>query len=100
MTIPWQHLRALNTFSCPSCSSRLRVKPSFYKANSVLGFLLGAAVAVSTGATGWSLALMAFLLGWPGVYFCGFVVPKVLGIPLEAVPNGGRVALGESNEID
>jgi len=57
-------------------------------------------VAVSTGASGWNLVLMGFLLAWPGVYLCGFVIPKMVGIPLEAVPSEGRVPLGESNEPD
>jgi hypothetical protein len=100
MTIPWQYVSASKIFVCPSCSSRVRVKRSSLKVTAAAGLLLAVAAASVTGATGWSLVLMAFVLSWPCMYVCGFIKPKIFGFPLEAVPTGGRVPLGDSNQPD
>ena len=96
MTIPWTFMRAGQAFRCPSCSELVRVKQSSHRRAGVIAFIIAVAAAYGAGATGLSLAIISVLLSLPFTVVAGMLLPKILGLPMEAVPHGGHTDLGES----
>ena len=85
MTVPLQFVTASKPFVCPSCGEAIRVTRRSQRQGAIAALVLAVGASYLSGVGIGASALIAALLWFPLAAVLGFVLPQIVGLPLERV---------------